>query len=258
MNTSQRSGSGVSLEQSPVQFLLADRIIPRGKLSSAAPSNAFTIESCRLSPPVADAHLPRPSSFRLKRVIDIIFSMIGLLVVAPLLALISVLIKLSSNGPVLYCAPRAGKKGRSFICYKFRTMIHDADCIKPALRSQNEREGPFFKIAGDPRVTPFGKILRRYSLDEIPQLWNVVRGEMSLVGPRPHPLDDVQLYVPQDLRRLDIAPGITGLWQVTARKNPSFQLSMRLDLEYIERWSLSMDLRILYRTIFAVLQGTGS
>lgn len=194
----------------------------------------------------------------MKRMIDTICSVIGLLAVAPFLATIAVLIKLDSPGPVFYCAPRAGKKGRIFTCYKFRTMIKNAEGIKTTLRSQNERSGAFFKIAHDPRITTIGRFLRRYSLDELPQLWNVLLGEMSLVGPRPHPLDDFQFYVEQDLRRLEVTPGITGLWQVTARKNPSFQLSMMLDLEYIERWSLAMDLRILYKTIFAVFQGTGA
>ena len=137
-------------------------------------------------------------------------------------------------------------------------MIHNADAMKAGLRSENEREGPFFKIVRDPRITRLGRILRRYSLDELPQLWNVLTGEMSLVGPRPHPLDDCQFYLPQDLRRLDVTPGITGLWQVTARRDPSFQRNMALDLEYIERWSLTMDMRILYKTIFVVLQGTGA
>lgn len=200
--------------------------------------------------------LPR-FSLRLKRMIDVFFAALGLLLVSPFLALIAILVKLGSPGPVFYCAPRAGRNGRNFICYKFRTMIDNADCIKPKLRNQNERHGAFFKIVRDPRITPVGRFLRRYSLDEIPQLWNVLLGEMSLVGPRPHPLDDVQLYVPQDLRRLEVTPGITGLWQVTARKNPSFQINMMLDLEYIERWSLFMDLQILYRTIFAIFEGTG-
>jgi lipopolysaccharide/colanic/teichoic acid biosynthesis glycosyltransferase len=193
-----------------------------------------------------------------KRVIDIVFAGVGLIAVFPLLAMIAALIKLDSAGPALYSAPRAGKNGRSFVCFKFRTMVQNADRMKANLRLQNERQGAFFKMARDPRVTRVGRILRRYSLDEIPQLWNVLAGDMSLVGPRPHPLDDFRFYVPQDLRRLDVTPGITGLWQVTARTDPSFQRNMALDLEYIERWTLLMDMRILYKTIFAVVRGTGA
>jgi lipopolysaccharide/colanic/teichoic acid biosynthesis glycosyltransferase len=193
-----------------------------------------------------------------KRLIDMIASAAGLVLMSPMLALIAALIKFDSAGPALYSAPRAGKNGRTFTCYKFRTMIHNADSMKAGLRSRNERQGAFFKMSRDPRITRFGGVLRRYSLDEIPQLWNVLRGDMSLVGPRPHPLDDFSFYVPQDLRRLYVTPGITGLWQVTARRDPSFQRNIALDLEYIERWTLLMDFKILYKTIFAVVRGTGA
>jgi lipopolysaccharide/colanic/teichoic acid biosynthesis glycosyltransferase len=190
--------------------------------------------------------------------VDALGAAAGLLLLTPLLAIIALLIKLDSAGPVLYRAPRVGRKGRRFLCCKFRTMVGDADKLKAQLRASNEREGPVFKIADDPRITRVGRFLRRYSLDEIPQLWNVLRGEMSLVGPRPHPLDDFERYDLEDLRRLDVTPGITGLWQVTARRDPSFERNMALDLEYIEGWSLWMDLRILYRTVSAVLQGSGA
>jgi lipopolysaccharide/colanic/teichoic acid biosynthesis glycosyltransferase len=136
-------------------------------------------------------------------------------------------------------------------------MVRDADALKDRLRQNNERAGPFFKITGDPRITRLGRILRRYSLDELPQLWNVVKGDMSLVGPRPHPLDDVASYEIEHLARLDVTPGITGLWQVTARRDPSFQRGMELDREYIRTWSLRSDLRILMRTLLAVVQGSG-
>jgi lipopolysaccharide/colanic/teichoic acid biosynthesis glycosyltransferase len=137
-------------------------------------------------------------------------------------------------------------------------MVAGADELKEKLITRNEREGAFFKMNQDPRITRAGRFLRCYSLDELPQLWNVLRGEMSLVGPRPHPLDDFAHYHLDDLRRLDVTPGITGLWQVTARRDPSFQRNMALDLEYIEKWSLWLDLRILYRTISTVLQGSGA
>lgn len=136
-------------------------------------------------------------------------------------------------------------------------MVSNADELKHALRNRNERSGPFFKIANDPRITRVGRFLRRYSLDELPQLWNVLRGEMSLVGPRPHPLDDFAAYELEHLDRLDVTPGLTGLWQVTARRDSSFQKGIELDREYIRSWSLSMDIRILLQTLRAVVQGSG-
>jgi lipopolysaccharide/colanic/teichoic acid biosynthesis glycosyltransferase len=171
---------------------------------------------------------------------------------------IAVAIKLDSDGPALYCAPRMGRKGTQFTCYKFRTMTMNAEHIKEELRANNQREGPFFKIADDPRLTRLGLFLRRYSLDELPQLWNVFIGEMSLVGPRPHPLDDFRRYRLEDFRRLDVTPGVTGLWQVTARRDPSFQRNMALDLQYIEQWNLLMDFKILWKTLSVVIHGTGA
>jgi exopolysaccharide biosynthesis polyprenyl glycosylphosphotransferase len=200
--------------------------------------------------PVITLHrepLPRTTLF-LKRVMDIVGSAISLLAAGPLIALLTLLVRLDSAGPAFYSAERTGAKGRRFRCFKFRTMVVDSDRLKECLRERNQRKGPIFKIEDDPRVTRVGRFLRRYSLDELPQLWNVLRGEMSLVGPRPHPVDDVNRYELHHYRRLDVKPGITGLWQVTARKNPSFDLNMHLDLTYIENWSLRLDLRILART----------
>jgi exopolysaccharide biosynthesis polyprenyl glycosylphosphotransferase len=193
----------------------------------------------------------------LKRLIDACGAVAALTVLAPLLAAIALLIKLDSPGPVLYCALRAGRKRRLFRCFKFRTMVSNADELKYRLRENNERSGPFFKMAADPRITRVGRYLRRYSLDELPQLWNVVKGEMSLVGPRPHPLDDVAGYRIEHLARLDVTPGITGLWQVKARRDPSFARGIALDREYIRTWSLASDVRILLMTFRAVLCGSG-
>jgi exopolysaccharide biosynthesis polyprenyl glycosylphosphotransferase len=193
----------------------------------------------------------------LKRVVDIVSAAAALILWAPVLAFLAMLIKVDSPGPVFYAAPRAGRKGRPFRCYKFRTMVKDADILKQRLREQNQRQGPFFKITDDPRVTRVGRLLRRYSLDELPQLLNVLKGEMSLVGPRPHPMDDFSAYTIEHLSRLDVLPGMTGLWQVTARRDPSFHAGMNLDLEYIQRWSLAMDLRILWKTAGVVLRGSG-
>jgi len=192
-----------------------------------------------------------------KRVLDAALSGIALFFFWPLLLVIAVAVKLESPGPFIYRSLRAGKNGRRFVCYKFRTMVDGADELKDALRRFNERRDPFFKIADDPRVTRLGRFLRKYSLDELPQFWNVLKGDMSLVGPRPHPVDDCARYRPADHRRLEVKPGITGLWQVIARTDPSFETCMKLDLEYMKRWSLSLDFNILMRTVPIVLSGDG-
>lgn len=166
-------------------------------------------------------------------------------------------IRRDSSGPIFYSALRVGKKGRKFQCYKLRTMVAEAETQKERLRCSNERNGPFFKMQNDPRVTRCGYWLRKYSIDELPQFLNVLLGEMSLVGPRPHPLDDFDRYGIEHMRRLDVKPGLTGLWQVRARRDPSFETNMVHDLEYIENWSLRLDLNILLRTIAVVFEGGG-
>jgi exopolysaccharide biosynthesis polyprenyl glycosylphosphotransferase len=192
-----------------------------------------------------------------KRMADILIAAIGLVLTAPLLALLAPLVRLDSPGPTFYSAERVGYKGRRFRCWKLRTMTVDADRQKDVLRRENSRQGPFFKIKNDPRVTRLGRWLRKFSLDELPQLWNVLWGDMSMVGPRPHPVDDFTRYSVNHLRRLDVKPGLTGLWQVTARQDPSFETNLALDLEYIENWSSWLDLEILFRTLPEVLQGKG-
>lgn len=192
-----------------------------------------------------------------KRALDVALSGGALICLAPVVALLAILIKVDSAGPVYYVALRAGRKGRPFRCFKFRTMVCNADALKGSLRKLNQRQGPFFKIPDDPRITRAGRFLRRFSLDELPQLWNVFKGDMSLVGPRPHPLDDFSAYRIEHLPRLDVVPGMTGLWQITARRNPSFQAGMNLDLEYIHGWSLRMDVKILFKTVAVILRGSG-
>jgi exopolysaccharide biosynthesis polyprenyl glycosylphosphotransferase len=209
-------------------------------------------------PAICLHHEPSPSvGLFVKRIADAAGAGVALVFLSPLLGLIAGLIKMGSDGPALYSAQRAGHKGRLFHCYKFRTMVSNADDLKLSLRGQNQRAGPCFKITGDPRITRLGHFLRRYSLDELPQLWNVLKGEMSLVGPRPHPLDDFAAYEIEHYARLDVTPGITGLWQVTARRDPSFQRGMDLDREYIQTWSLAQDFRILFRTFQAFIEGSG-
>jgi len=192
-----------------------------------------------------------------KRVMDLTIAIPALVVCTPIMLISALAIRVDSSGPVLYAAWRVGRKGRRFRCYKFRTMIADADAHKEDLRQMNERCGATFKMANDPRITEVGRFLRKYSIDELPQLLNVLRGEMSMVGPRPHPVDDYNLYQLEDLRRLDVLPGITGLWQVSARRDPSFEKNVLLDIEYIENWNVILDLKIALRTIPEVFRGSG-
>lgn len=193
-------------------------------------------------------HVPSVALF-VKHVLDVMGASAALALASPIMALVALLIRLDSRGPIIYGAERTGAKGRRFRCYKFRSMVSNADHLKANLQAQNERQGPIFKIVGDPRITRIGRFIRRYSLDELPQLWNVLIGDMSMVGPRPHPVDEVNHYELHHFRRLDMKPGITGLWQITARHSPSFELNMHLDLTYIENWTLRLDLRILLGTI---------
>jgi exopolysaccharide biosynthesis polyprenyl glycosylphosphotransferase len=192
-----------------------------------------------------------------KRIMDVAIAALGLALTAPFLAVLAGLVRLDSPGGAFYPAVRVGYKARKFRCWKLRTMFPGADSQKETLRETNERAGPWFKMKNDPRVTPVGRWLRKFSLDELPQLWNVLRGDMSMVGPRPHPLDDFNRYKPEHLRRLDVKPGLTGLWQVTARRDPSFETNLALDLDYIENWSLRLDLEILFRSLAELLRGTG-
>ena len=197
-------------------------------------------------------------AFLLKRTLDTTMSALALVVLAPVMAAIAFAVRMDSEGPVFYKAQRIGRKGRTFTCYKFRTMVQDADRLKAELEHMNERDGILFKIAKDPRITRLGSFLRKYSLDELPQFYNVLRGDMSLVGPRPPMAAEVEQYDLAHLRRLDVLPGITGLWQVEARQDPSFDSYISLDTAYVENWNLMMDLRILARTVGVVVSGTGS
>lgn len=194
----------------------------------------------------------------LKRGFDMVFSALALLLLLPVLAVIALIVKLDSPGPVLYCSNRIGKKGRVFRCAKFRTMVRDADGRRGELLHRNERDGVLFKVSNDPRITRAGRWLRKYSLDEIPQFWSVLAGDMSIVGPRPPLASEVKEYKLSHLRRLDVTPGITGLWQVQGRQDPSFASYVSLDVTYIDNWSVWLDFKIIMRTIGAVLAGTGT
>ncbi len=194
----------------------------------------------------------------LKRILDITVSLLALVAGLPVMLAIAIAVQIDSHGSPFYKAQRIGRKGRAFPCYKFRTMVRDADKLKADLEHMNERDGVLFKIAKDPRITKVGRVLRKYSLDELPQFYNVLKGDMSLVGPRPPMASEVERYDLAHLRRLDVLPGITGLWQVEARQDPSFDSYISLDTAYVENWNLMMDLRILARTVGVVLSGTGS
>ncbi|MHB0858598.1 MAG: sugar transferase [Anaerolineae bacterium] len=194
----------------------------------------------------------------LKRILDVIISVSGLVVLGPILALISLAIKIESPGPAIFSQVRVGRNGVQFKCYKFRTMCADAEARKADLAERNEASGPFFKIRDDPRRTQVGRLLRKLSLDELPQLWNVLKGDMSLVGPRPNLPSEVVQYQPWHRRRLEVPPGITGLWQVSGRSDLTFDEMVLLDIYYIENWSALFDLRILIKTVPTVIIGQGA
>jgi exopolysaccharide biosynthesis polyprenyl glycosylphosphotransferase len=207
--------------------------------------------------PLHCGHVPE-LRLLLKRGMDILFSSFVLVTLSPLLLLIAIAVKLDSPGSVFYASDRLGKKGRVFRCFKFRTMVLDAEKLRADVMHMNERDGVLFKITNDPRVTKLGTFLRKYSLDELPQFFNVWRGDMSVVGPRPPLASEVREYKLSHLRRLDVTPGITGLWQVQGRQDPSFDSYVSLDMTYIENWSIWLDLKIIVRTIGVIFSGTGT
>jgi exopolysaccharide biosynthesis polyprenyl glycosylphosphotransferase len=203
---------------------------------------------------VPDAHW-----LAVKRAVDIVGAVAGLVLFAPLMLAVAALIKLTSSGPIVYAQDRCGLNRRAFRMHKFRSMYADADRLQASLEQRNEAVGPVFKIRNDPRVTPLGRILRKTSIDELPQLWNVLVGDMSLVGPRPLPWRDVdRITRPADMRRFSMRPGLTCLWQIQGRSNIGFERWVELDLEYIDNWSLGLDASILIRTVPAVITGVGA
>jgi exopolysaccharide biosynthesis polyprenyl glycosylphosphotransferase len=212
-----------------------------------------TVPLFTLRPPVFEG-----IDYALKRTFDLVVSTVGLIVLAPVLMVIAIAVKLSSRGPVIYRSFRPGIGGKPFHCFKFRTMRERADQLQADLEPMNEKSGALFKIRRDPRLTAVGRFLRRYSLDELPQLANVVRGEMSLVGPRPLPMRDFERLEEWHKKRYLVLPGITGLWQVSGRAELDFDDLVRLDFLYLERWSVFLDLSILLKTIPAVVSGRGA
>jgi exopolysaccharide biosynthesis polyprenyl glycosylphosphotransferase len=194
----------------------------------------------------------------IKRGIDLVLSAVLLVLLSPILLAIAVAVKLTSAGPALYRWQVVGQGGRPFTGYKFRTMVTDADALKAELLARNEMQGPVFKLTDDPRITRVGSFLRRHSLDELPQLWSVFKGDMSLVGPRPPLQSEYEQFTAYQKQKLAVKPGLTCLWQIRGRNQiRDFDEWVRLDLEYIDHWSLWLDFKILVLTIPAVLRGTG-
>lgn len=192
----------------------------------------------------------------LKRILDIVSSLLLLILFLPLFFIIAILIKINSKGPVFFLQKRCGKNGREYNMYKFRTMVKDAEFLKKKLK--NEMDGPMFKMKNDPRTTEIGRILRRYSLDELPQLFNVLKGQMSLVGPRPLAAEEMTVDNNWRKIRLSVKPGMTGLWQIMGRASGKFNDWVVYDIEYVQKRSFLMDMKIIFLTLFAVLRYEGA
>jgi exopolysaccharide biosynthesis polyprenyl glycosylphosphotransferase len=231
------------------------------------PADIFTharasprLEFKGLASMIAVPNIARGPWFGIKRVLDFIGASVGLIVFLPVMLAVALVVRATSPGPIFFSQMRYGRNRRQFKMYKFRTMVENAEIQQIDMEARNEVEGPLFKIRCDPRVTRFGAFLRRTSIDELPQLWNVLRGEMSLVGPRPLPLRDVQRFSQSWLmRRFSVLPGLTGLWQVSGRSSLTNKEDwIALDLAYVDHWSFWLDLEILVRTVPAVLSGKGA
>lgn len=187
-----------------------------------------------------------------KRIIDIVGSLVGLIILSPILLVVAILIKLDSKGPILFSQIRVGKNGKKFKMYKFRSMVVDAEELKEKLQEQNEREGPMFKIKDDPRVTKIGKFIRKASIDELPQLINILKGEMTIVGPRPSLPKEVDQFEEWMLERLEVKPGLTCYWQVEGRDDIGFEEWMELDIKYVRERNLLIDIKLIFKTFFVL------
>lgn len=266
-----RAANGVILSARHTYFEQVEKVIELCELEGVEVWLLADFFKTRVSQTSVDDFLGRPTVvFRsapeaswqgvAKQTLDFVGALVLLLLASPVFLLAALAVKLTSSGPVLFRQQRSGLNGRPFTMLKFRTMVTDAEQLKAELASFNEMDGPVFKVTNDPRVTPVGRFLRKWSVDELPQLWNVLRFEMSLVGPRPLPVDEVRrINDPAHRRRLSVKPGLTCLWQISGRNEvSSFKEWVRLDLEYIDNWSLWLDLKILLKTIPVVLTGAGA
>lgn len=267
----ERAANGVILSARHTYFEQVEKVIELCELEGVEVWLLADFFKTRISQTSVDDFLGRPTVvFRsapeaswqgvAKQMLDFVGALVLLALVSPLLLLAALAVRLSSSGPVLFRQQRSGLNGRPFTMLKFRTMVTDAEQMKAELASFNEMDGPVFKVTNDPRVTVLGRFLRKWSIDELPQLWNVLRFEMSLVGPRPLPVDEIRrINDHAHRRRLSVKPGLTCLWQVSGRNDvTSFKEWVRLDLEYIDNWSLWLDLKILLKTIPVVLTGAGA
>ncbi len=244
----------------------AIKLCERFGIPFALPAHPFRLDRARPvdSHAVADGylhfvtHAPRPHQMAIKRLFDIIASAVALLALSPLLVTVAILIKLTSSGPIFFKQKRVGLHGKPFNMLKFRSMVVNAEELKEKLQAFNEQTGPVFKIKNDPRITWIGRFIRKYSIDELPQLLNVLRGEMSVVGPRPPLPREVEKYAAWQRRRLSVRPGLTCIWQVSGRNQISFEEWMYLDMQYIDNWTLMTDLNLILRTVPVVLTGHGA
>lgn len=267
----ERAANGVILSARHTYFDQVEKVIELCELEGVEVWLLADFFKTRISQTSVDDFLGRPTVvFRsapeaswqgvAKQVLDFVGALLLLLLFSPALVFAALAVKLTSSGPVLFRQQRSGLNGRPFTMLKFRTMVTDAEQLQAELASFNEMDGPVFKVTNDPRVTPLGRWLRKWSVDELPQLWNVLRFEMSLVGPRPLPVDEVRrINDPAHRRRLSVKPGLTCLWQISGRNEvKSFKEWVRLDLEYIDNWSLWLDVKILLKTVPVVLTGAGA
>lgn len=190
-----------------------------------------------------------------KRLMDILLSLLGLIMVSPIMLIVSILIKLESSGPIIFSQKRVGLNGKEFNMLKFRSMVQNAEELKERLRKQNEMSGPMFKMKEDPRVTKVGRFIRKTSIDELPQLINILKGEMSLVGPRPSLPNEVAKFEPWMLERLKVKPGLTCYWQVSGRNNIDFEDWMKLDIKYVKDRNLGLDIKLIFKTFFVLFGG---
>ncbi|MBS5950340.1 MAG: exopolysaccharide biosynthesis polyprenyl glycosylphosphotransferase [Clostridium sp.] len=187
-----------------------------------------------------------------KRLMDILLSLLGLIIVSPIMLIVAILIKLESTGPVIFSQKRVGLNGKEFNMLKFRSMVQNAEELKEKLQKQNEMSGPMFKIKEDPRVTKVGRVIRKTSIDELPQLINILKGEMSLVGPRPSLPKEVAKFEPWMLERLNVKPGLTCYWQVSGRNNIDFEEWMKLDIKYVKDRNIGLDIKLIFKTFFVL------
>ena len=242
------------LEQSK-DLGIAVRVVPHGFEWMSKDVNRFNIG---IVPVLEYTYIEVSFRQQLKRIFDFFLSFIGFVCLLPVFIGLGLWIKLDSPGPIFYYSKRYGKGGRIFNMYKFRSMVTNADKLLKQLKDKNEVDGPIFKMKKDPRITKVGIFLRRYSLDELPQIFNVIKGDMSLAGPRPLPIEQIDKEDLRQLKRLDTMPGITGLWQIRGRSDVSFQRFLRWDIWYINNWSFSLDLYILFQTLPVVIKGKGA